>query len=424
MEQRRRAAQAGGERDRTPVADSLPGPDRWPGGGPPRGRRPAAGRSTPPPTAPARAARPPDRGPGAPRPASAGPGRGSRRRTSGTATPWRAARRRPRRRSPAPSRRPPAGCRGRPAAGPGRRPGSARTSVARPFGRRHVVAAMATPQRRLLTALGQPFPPVLADRLQQPEADLRRLSGDHHRLGDEAGHQVEHRVAAARRPRTPPRPPPGRSPVKTDSRPTAVARPASTAKLQSTSARSVCWRGRRGRARAAGQQREPVVQPRRDLVRRAAPAAGRRPARSPAGCRRAVRHSRHDAARSPSVTAKPGCDRAARSTNSSTAAYRRPARSRRDVASGSGSGSGGTASSCSPATPSGCRLVASTRSAGCAASRSSTSARARVEQVLAVVQHQQRPPAAQVVDQRRASAGRIALGDAERGGHGLRHQAG
>ena len=65
----------------------------------------------------------------------------------------------------------------------------------------------------------------------------------------------------------------------------------------------------------------------------------------------------------------------------------------------SGSDIGGTVIRTSPATPRACRLVASSRSPGHEVMRVLGQDRAAVQQVLAVIQHQQQPPSGQVVRQ-------------------------
>ena len=129
-----------------------------------------------------------------------------------------------------------------------------------PVAHRHFLARVCEPLRR-----------VLAHRLQQPVARLAcRSSAMHQRLV----HQPR-RAGRARRSRSIP------SPAQTASAASSVQPPAKTASrrssarsgsvsrswLQSSAARSVCWRGSAVPA-AAGQQPEAVVQPRRDLLDR------------------------------------------------------------------------------------------------------------------------------------------------------------
>ena len=152
------------------------------------------------------------------------------------------------------------------------------------------------------------------------------------------------------------------------------------------------------------QQAKAVVEPRRDVVDRAASSRARRRARSPARCRRAAGRSRRRSPALASSTSKSGSARRARSTN------RRTASARAHVVAGprvAGRDSERTAKSCSPATASGSRLVARIARA---ARRARSSARPapprRVEHVLAVVQHDQRLPRGQMrrqALQRRAS---------------------
>ena len=127
--------------------------------------------------------------------------------------------------------------------------------------------------------------------------------------------------------------------------------------------------GQRGAA-AAGEQPEPVGEPVGDLADRAAPGSAPRRARWRAAGRRGGGRSRRPAASVDSSRTSPERTAEARSTNSCTAAY--------DIASSSptshgGRPSGGRTQSDSPSTPSGSRLVASTRSSGHEARRSSTS---------------------------------------------------
>jgi hypothetical protein len=82
------------------------------------------------------------------------------------------------------------------------------------------------------------------------------------------------------------------------------------------------------------------------------------------------RHTSTTAARFASVNWKLPAAAAARSTNSRTASLRLASAS--DCACGGGRSSGGTGSTCSPATDSGSRLVATTRTPGAARSTSST----------------------------------------------------
>ena len=184
------------------------------------------------------------------------------------------------------------------------------------------------------------------------------------------------------------------------------ARPAPAARSSSPrSARRVCWRGSAVRL-PAGQQAEAVVQPGGDLLERQAHAA-RRPAPAPAGCRPAGGRSGPRPRRCRAVRAKPGC--AGRGPLDEQPHRRRtaPALAGRHGASIAAARAAGPATATSPATPSGSRLVARTRSPGQARSSASTSCAQRVEQVLAVVEHEQAPPAAQVFGQafQRASAG-------------------
>ena len=125
--------------------------------------------------------------------------------------------------------------------------------------------------------------------------------------------------------------------------------------------------------RAAGQQarrRRADGRP----PRRSSPASGRRPARSPAAARPADGRSRRRRPRSPGRGRKSGRAARARCTNSVVA---------------SSTGSGGTGHTCSPATPSASRLVASTTTPGQSRRSAGRPAGRLVEHVLAVVQHEQ-----------------------------------
>ena len=87
-----------------------------------------------------------------------------------------------------------------------------------------------------------------------------------------------------------------------------------------------------------------------------------------------------------------------------------------------GSDSGGTRQSVSPSTPSGARLVASTTTCGAARSSAVTTSRARAQQMLAVVEHDQRPPRRQVRARRLQIGHARQRPHAQRLGHRRAHQ--
>ena len=190
--------------------------------------------------------------------------------------------------------------------------------------------------------------------------------------------------------------------------------------LQASVARSVCWRvePRPAAAAAAARARRPGA--RRSAPARAPPRAPRR-ARARAACRPAGGQISATAAALSSVSAKPGAASAARWQN------RRIASKRSSSASGSppasGSDSDGTRQATSPGMRRGSRLVARTCRFGQARSSRSASARAGLDQVLAVVEHEQQVP---VADLPRERVDRVALGaqlQPERGGRLLGHRA-
>ena len=78
----------------------------------------------------------------------------------------------------------------------------------------------------------------------------------------------------------------------------------------------------------------------------------------------------------------------------------------------------------SPATPSTCRLVARIRSPGQPRSSASTMHRARVRQVLALVEHEQHLPGLQVIRQRRHRPPRRPIRQSQRPGHLVHQQPG
>ena len=130
-------------------------------------------------------------------------------------------------------------------------------------------------------------------------------------------------------------------------------------------------------ARASGQQPEPVVQAVEDLAAATRRAPARPPVRSPVACRPDAGRSRSTVAMLSSVTAKSGRAWRARSAN----------RFERFVVERQA-----TAPATSPRrrTPIGSRLVVSTRRRRGIASRSVDDQRgARIQQMLAVVEHQQ-----------------------------------
>ena len=129
--------------------------------------------------------------------------------------------------------------------------------------------------------------------------------------------------------------------------------------------------------RSPTSSRQRVAEPARRSRRPTAPGPGRRPARGPAAGRRAARRSGSRRGVS-DVSAKDGRTAWARSVNRRTACC-----------------SGGTGQATSPVMPSASRLVASTFRSGQPCSKRLDQGGAGVDQVLAVVQDEQRSPAAQ-----------------------------
>ena len=125
------------------------------------------------------------------------------------------------------------------------------------------------------------------------------------------------------------------------------------------------------------------------------------------------RHRRLATAALDASTRKPGSTARALSVSRATASTWPTAPDA--VSSGVGNARGSTSIRCSPTTRSGSRLVARTRSRGAASSRFVDQLGTCVEQVLAVVEHQEQLPRRQVLSHR--FVGRLALGvDAEGGG--------
>ena len=168
--------------------------------------------------------------------------------------------------------------------------------------------------------------------------------------------------------------------------------------------------GQRGPA-AAGEQPEPVVEPGGHLGhrQRAHPGRGQLDGQRHAVEPAADLHHRTDRVARP--PAKPGRTAAARSASSRTAGK---ASACSGAASGGGSPSGATGASASPVIASGSRLVARMRSCGQRASSSAGGAGGGLDQVLAVVQHDQRAPVGEQVDEQGQRVGLAGLLPAQR----------
>ena len=171
---------------------------------------------------------------------------------------------------------------------------------------------------------------------------------------------------------------------------------------------------------AAGQQPEAVVEPGRDLLDGEPAHRAPRPARWRAGCRRAGGRSARRRARSSAVSAKFGRTLVARSTNSRTASNWAGIDSTGCACTGSGAGSDGTRHAVSPGHAE--RLAAGREhgqrlGSGAAARRPASAT--RVEQVLAVVEDDQRRLAADA-DRDRLDEIAAQVAFAERGRDGRR----
>ena len=165
--------------------------------------------------------------------------------------------------------------------------------------------------RRLLAARRQLLQPILADRLQHPEARVRRIGARPPRrsrlwsTSDESDR--EHVDAGGRSPRRP-----------TASAASSVKPPTKTARRRKSlllRRQQVVAPGdrvahrplaRRLVARPAGQERQPPVQPGQQRRRRAAACSAPPPARSPAAARPGGRRSRRPPAALAAVSAKSG----------------------------------------------------------------------------------------------------------------------
>ena len=161
------------------------------------------------------------------------------------------------------------------------------------LGQRQVVGGVPVAHGGRLAARRQPLLGVLAQRLQQPEAGgaVGRLVRHHQRLVHQAGEPVEHVrrrdavAVGADRLRRLQRPPPGEDRQPGEERPLRLGQQG-VAPLHRRAQRLL---PREGVAPAAGQQPEAVLQPGQQLLRAAAPAPGRRPARGPGAARPAGR---------------------------------------------------------------------------------------------------------------------------------------
>ena len=257
------------------------------------------------------------------------------------------------------------------------------------LGERRLVPEVPLPDGVSLAGLPQAVLGVFADRHEHAEAPGVRTGHDE-RAVDQPEQQVEDVVArnpvagahllggVQRPPAAEHREPPQHDPL--------VVGEQVVAPVEGGLERPVPGLARPGAGR---EQREPVVEPRRDLVER----EGLHP------CRRELEGQRH--------AVEPAADRArrrprwtpsARRTAAPPAPARRtaaPRATRRrwstsSAAPAAGSASGWTATCTSPGTASASRLVVSTRRSGQACSSRSANAATGLDDLLAVVQHEQR----------------------------------